>query len=545
MDNTQQKHDKWFTQYKDRSEANFEDYQKIINANNSLLEKINSGDAYVKNRLYDKAIKVLSLGIDEGEKLLSSKNLIDEVELAKAYMNRGVAYEYLGNGEKTICDKRKCVEMLEKFHSNDNLEDKYVLALAYMNRGATYDAMGNYGMAIADGETSKKKLDQLEREGKDVSSDREMVLANISSAKTKRNQSASSYKETDLTMEEMNRAIKMAENEGDKATLASMYTMRGLGYFQLSEYIKAVSDFDDAINIMEGIQQLDENELAKAYAGRGMARYGKRELELSIPDLKKSIEIWECLKEKGKFVDENMLSMAYSIIGMILNETNVINDNDNANEALSNYNKSIKIVENCKKDIIDNNLALAYMCKGVSFDQKEEYLEANFHYDKAIEILEQLDKKGIDIDYSEFAKAYMNRGANYYQTHDVKQALENYEKCISIIERLQNIGVAQDAFDMVMAYKNRGRAYEVDGNFKKAIDDNITALRIIKKVFSTQPELQEEYYGTLIEIMEMIVNNNDQERFNNIIEEFLYSMRYVPKTAEAEEIQNSILEQLE
>jgi len=96
-----------------------------------------------------------------------------------------------------------------------------------------------------------------------------------------------------------------------------------------------------------------------------------------------------------------------------------------------------------------------------------------------------------------------------------------------------------------MAYKNRGRAYEIDDNLKAAIDDNLTALRIIKNVFSNEPELQEEYYGTLIEIMELLVKSNDRELYNNVIADFLYSMCSVPKTAEAEELQNSILEQLE
>ena len=551
MDNLQKKYDRWMSGYSDREHTSYEEYTEIIKSNNLVKKSINDAVEFNSDRFYEKAINALNFGINLGERLLSEENLIDEVELAKAYMNRGVAYEYLEDGEKTIRDKRKSVEMLEKLRSKGILEDQednYVLAMAYMNRGATYDAMGNYGMAIADGEKSINILEQLKQEGRNVSSEYAMALANISNAKTKnktstKNKSASPYKEEDLTMEEeMNRAIKMAEDVGDKAALASIYTNRGMECFQLNEYAKAVSYFNDAIEMMEGILieggQLDENEQAKAYAGRGMARYGKNEIELSIPDLNKAIKIWERLKESGKFVDENILALAYTITA------NVTMDMD---ESKSYNEKSIDTFKskNTGKQIEENNLAMTYFFMGVSCDQKGKFLEANTHYDEAIKIWEELDKKGINIDDTEFAKAYMNRGANYYSNRQNAEALADYHKCISIIEQLKRDGVEQDTFDMVMAYKNRGMAYEVVGNMKEAIDDNLTALGIIKDVFSKQPELQEEYYGTLIEIMELVVKNNDQELFNKVIADFLYSMRSVPKTAEAEELQNRIMEQIE
>jgi len=188
MDYSQQKHDRWMDRYKRRSGISYEEYNKIIASNNSLLERINSGHKCVLNRSYDEAIKELSLGINIGEQLLSDDNLIDESELAKAYMNRGVAYEHSRNRPKAIIDKTKSVEMLEKLNRNRHLEDEDILALAYMNRGATYDSMGEYSLAIADGEKSISIWDQMKRERKKVSSDYAKVLANIGIAKRKLNQ---------------------------------------------------------------------------------------------------------------------------------------------------------------------------------------------------------------------------------------------------------------------------------------------------------------------------------------------------------------------
>ena len=323
------------------------------------------------------------------------------------------------------------------------------------------------------------------------------------------------FDELILTLEKMRDADKWGENKlFNEGQLAATYSLRGASYLRSNMFGKSIDDFDKGIEIWERMSSerkpFDENNFAMAYAGRGMAHLVESELELSIPDLNKSIEIWESLKNEGKDVDENMLNMVYSFIG----------------------------------NMDENTLAHNYMTKGNRSDQKEEFLEANLHYDKAIEIWERLHQKGIEIDNSEFAKAYMNRGANYYQTGKNDRALADYHKCISIIEQLQRDEIEQDTFDMVMAYKNRGMAYEIGGNMKAAINDNLTALRIIKKVFSDEPELQEIYYGTLIETIEMVVNNNDPELFKCILEEFLFSMCHIPKTEEAEEIQNSILEKL-
>jgi len=185
MDNSQQMHDRWMARYSRRSGVNYEEYNRIIASNNSLKERINKGDAYVSKRLYDNAVKELSQGISIGEQLLSDDNLIDESDLAKAYMNRGVAYEYQRNQVLALQDKTKSVEILERLRSNNKLYDEYILALAYMNRGATNESMRDYTMAVADAEKSIGILNQLKLEGRNVSSDISMVLANIGIAKSK------------------------------------------------------------------------------------------------------------------------------------------------------------------------------------------------------------------------------------------------------------------------------------------------------------------------------------------------------------------------
>jgi len=325
-------------------------------------------------------------------------------------------------------------------------------------------------------------------------------------------------------LKNINEAIQRLENEKktrhffNEVGLGTAYTNRGLYYILNNKYEESIPDFDEGIKIMEklqGKQELpDANELAKAYAGRGMAYKVLGVLNNSEFDLNRSIKIWENLKNAGKFVDDKILSLIYGIGGT---------PNDNMNE---------------------NMLALTYMIKGVDFDKEEKFLEANQQYDKAIEIWERLHKKSVEIDNNEWAKTYMNRGANYYQTGEIDRALVDYNSGINIIKQFPIDWIDQNAFDAFMLYKSRGMAYEVIGNMEAAIYDNIAAQSVIKKVFSKHPEFHELYYTSLVEMIELIVKENDQGLFKHVIEEFLYSMRDVPKTKEAEEIQNSILEKI-
>jgi len=74
------------------------------------------------------------------DKALNAFNKAIELDpkVAKAYVNRGHAYYYLGNYNQAIADYNKVIELDPKD------------AEAYVSRGNAYDSLGNYKQAIAD-----------------------------------------------------------------------------------------------------------------------------------------------------------------------------------------------------------------------------------------------------------------------------------------------------------------------------------------------------------------------------------------------------------
>jgi len=351
--------------------------------------------------------------------------------------------------------------------------------------------------------------------------------------------------EYEMILNGINESIQMLENMYkagrllNESELASNYTMRGLFYSQISMLDESIVDFNKAIEIMERMhregKQFDENELAKAYGGRSITYFTIGELDRALPDLNNSIEIWERLQNSGKPIDKSMLFRIYALRGGMLNYISEYMD-----EALSDYRKSIKIAEDLKKagePFDEDGLASTYMGIAQSYDQKEEFSEANEYYNKCIEIWEQLRSEGQELeDEGNLALAYMNRGSNHYSLEKNDKALADYNKSITIMNSLE-----QDVFNMARVYKNRAFAHEVDGDIISAINDIMTALRILKEAFSEHPELQEYYYDSLNETIEWIADKNDNTLYNNILQEFLYSMCSVPKIEDAETAQNNLL----
>ncbi len=543
--NNSQKQDEWMLRYKDREEANYEEYIQIIHSNNELLKYINIGISHVTAYAYDEAVRVLGLGIDIGEQLLYNDDLIDENELAKIYMNRGIAYEYMKNHEKALIDKSKSICILEQINLDDSI-DKNLLATSYMNRGQTYISMDKYDMASQDTEKSIMIWNQMKKEGRKIDENSlSLANANISIIRTKAN-SFTNKDEDELyfNMKNIDNSLKLQNiSKDDKGKLAEMHTMRGLSYYHNNKMLEALSDLDESIKISEQIcnsgKQIDINNYAMALAGRGIVYYQEGENDRAMSDLTKCIDIWERLLCEKKQINEELLYNAYLIRGSILNA--LVTQTDTA---ISDYIKSLEVAKRLSAagaEFDVDGIILAYMGIGTSYEQQDNFAEANLHYDNCIEIMEEYLNSGKAIDENTLAIAYMNRGSNYYSFQEIDKAISDYSKCIFIRESLSQKGIHQNAFDLFMAYKNRSQAYEMDANPEKAISDLMIALRILKGEFQLSIQLQTQYYDVLDELIQLCIEGDDKQLLQKVLHEFLHSMRQVPKVQEAETKQNILL----
>jgi len=351
---------------------------------------------------------------------------------------------------------------------------------------------------------------------------------------------------------DINKSIQELENLDrsgmllNKVELSSAYTIRGLFYFRINMFEKCIIDVGKSIEILERMdcegKQFDKNEYAKAHASRGMAYHAVGAHTQALQDFSKSIEVWECLQNSGEPIERSFL------FNMYVSRAGMFNYNqEHMGDALSDYHKAIKMAEDqtgTGESFNKDDLADIYMGIAQTYDQKEDYVEANKYYNKCIYIWKKMKNTGqILLCESNLATAHMNRGANFSQTGDNNKALADYNECISIMERLQNEGVAQDIFKMFMVYENRALIHKAEGNIKIAVDDKIKALSILKTIFNERSEVQEFYFTSLFQVLGSIADESDETFLNSILQEFLYSMH--PETNEAKEIQRDIFDWLD
>ncbi len=178
---------------------------------------------------------------------------------------------------------------------------------------------------------------------------------------------------------------------------------------------------------------------------------------------------------EGRMDDENDLATAY------MNRGVTYDDMGKYEEALKDYDKCIAIRESLHEAgrLYDENaLAKAYMSRGVTYDDMGKYEEALKDYDQCIAIMESLHEAGRLYDENDLATAYMNRGVTYWSTGKYEEALKDYGQCIAIRESLHEAGRLYDDNYLAKAYMNRGNALGDVGKHEEALQDYGECIRI-------------------------------------------------------------------
>jgi tetratricopeptide (TPR) repeat protein len=309
-----------------------------------------------------------------------------------------------------------------------------------------------------------------------------------------------------------------------------------------------LDEMDKAIEMFESMNKTDlllvRNEMAMAYAMRGMSYVKDHEFNFAVRDLKKSIEIWESLENEGLPINTEMLKLAREIKAGLI----AFSDEDK-DEAIKHFNKGIDADDGCDK----SELANKYYYAAINYMQKEENTEAIANFSKCIELLSEIDKQQIisDDDLKILSSAYMCRGERHFEIGKVNNALEDYNEAVTIEESLQKKGTKMsnyDIMDLVRLYAGRARTFKYLKITEEAIENFITTLRLNKLVFDeiVFRDEQKDYYFYVDRLLDCLIEGNvELKRFNELMQEFLHDMRSTSKTEEAEKAQNKIFKRLE
>jgi tetratricopeptide (TPR) repeat protein len=174
-----------------------------------------------------------------------------------------------------------------------------------------------------------------------------------------------------------------------------------------------------------------------------------------------SINLYQCV---GKLLEylvyiKSRTELSNDLAAAYMNKGLSLDNLGKSNEAVIEYNKAIEIYKPLvkqNKTQLANNLAVTYMNKGISLDRLGKLKEAVIEYDKAIAILEPLVKQGITKLANGLGDAYVNKGISLWNLGKLKEAVIEYDKAIEIYEPLVVQGRSELANNLAMAYMNKG-----------------------------------------------------------------------------------------
>jgi len=212
----------------------------------------------------------------------------------------------------------------------------------------------------------------------------------------------------------------LIENAGlDADQRAEALVDRGISYKNLSDYDRAMADFNEAIRLKPNY--------ANAFLSRGNAYDHQRDYDHAIADYTKAIHLkpdyTEALLNRG---------MAY----------NIKRDYDHA---IPDLNEAIRL---------DPKLVWAFHNRGAAYYYKNDYERALSDFNEAI----RLDPNT--------AWAFIGRGAIYDVKGDYDRALADFNEAIRLLP------------DDADAFNDRGSSYSSKGDYVRAITDFNEAIRL-------------------------------------------------------------------
>lgn len=134
--------------------------------------------------------------------------------------------------------------------------------------------------------------------------------------------------------------------------------------------------------------------------------------------------------------------------------------------------------------ILINYMPLLYWQRGMKYQTSMDIEKALRDFNKAIELLEELDINGELTNKDFLATSYINRGGVYLDLKMFKESLRDDNKAIKILEDLKRDSLEKfDDNDLGVVYINRGNVYKDLNKPKEALNDFEEAIKILEKLY--------------------------------------------------------------
>ena len=284
-------------------------------------------------------------------------------------------------------------------------------------------------------------------------------------------------------------------SEQEQSISAETYYVRGNVKFKQGDYVGAIADFDEAIQL--------KPDYAEAYNNRGLAKHELGEYAAALADFNKAIQLKPELSVvyNNRALTKQVLGEFHAAI-VDYDKAIQLQDGDAVvfrnrgyakdklgeyTAALADFNKAIQL----KPDYAE-----AYNSRGYVKDKLGEHTAALADYDKTIQLK------------PDFAEAYNNRGFTKYSLKEFFAAITDYDMAIQLKPDFPN------------SYNNRGLV-------KTNLSQHAAAIRDYNIAIQLKPNYADAYFNRGVSYLESGL-------LQNAIQDFLIALRFATQTGNTE-----------
>ena len=226
--------------------------------------------------------------------------------------------------------------------------------------------------------------------------------------------------------------------------------MLGWVYDERGEYSKALSSYEQSLEIRKVALPPNHPDLAKSYNNIGLVYDNMGEYSKALSSYERSLEI----RKVALPPNHPDLATSYNNIGLVYYNMGEYS------KALSYYEQSLEI----RKVALPPNhpdFAQSYNNIGLVYDNMGEYSKALSSYERSLEIY----KVALPPNHPDLATSYNNIGLVYYNMGEYSKALSYYEQSLEI----RKVALPPNHPDFAQSYNNIGLVYKNKGEYSKAL----------------------------------------------------------------------------
>ena len=279
-------------------------------------------------------------------------------------------------------------------------------------------------------------------------------------------------------MEEYNAKIDEYDRTGTYEQRLEAYLVRGMILSMLESYVSALTDFDEAVELIEIMEtvgeKVDVGTYIKTYVSRGEIQNTDGAFGMA-EDYAKASERLDKLKPTSRHFDHK------GIIKMCISCSEDLLDNGYPEDVRPFFHKAEMMLFDKNDAWSRNRYIEALNLMGQSEQDLDRHYESMEHLDRSITLSQELMKEEALEDEMAFIFALILRGDSNIKEMEFETALRDYEASISILEVMMAYHRPEIKELLIQTHKevselliSMGDAEEAEKHMLRALELNVT-----------------------------------------------------------------------